>query len=197
VFSKEYLGYLAYIYFVILLYFLYKINFSYIDRVIEKTISLSILALSFIVLQALTIEGSMSGKIGVYIVDYLNPLIGLTGLWIVFLIGFVISLFVLLESSSELISQKVSDIKTSFLNFFKISFPKTKIKEPPRKLERAKGNKEQKVIIEEVGDTAEIKIEEVEDTAEIKIEKVEETQMRLVIMSSNNLIKYLNRSKLK
>ena len=109
----------------------------------------------------------MSGKVGVYIVDYLNPFIGLTGLWIVFLLGFVISLFVLLESSSELISQKVSDTKTSFVNFFKISFPKTKIKEPPRKLGRAKENKEhkeQKVIIEEVGDTAEIKIEEVDES---------------------------------
>jgi len=109
----------------------------------------------------------MSGKVGVYIVDYLNPFIGLTGLWIVFLLGFVISLFVLLESSSEVISQKVSDTKTSFVNFFKISFPKTKIKEPPRKLGRAKENKEhkeQKVIIEEVGDTAEIKIEEVDET---------------------------------
>jgi len=106
----------------------------------------------------------MSGKVGVYIVEYLNPFIGLTGLWIVFLLGFVISLFVLLESSSELISQKVSNAKNSFIDFFKISFPKTKIKEPPRKLSRSKEPKEQKVIIEEVGDTAEIKIEEIEET---------------------------------
>ncbi len=161
-YSKEYLGYLAYVYFITLLYPLYKINFSHIDKVIPKSISIVILALSFIVLQSLIITDKMSGKIGDYIVTFLDPFIGLTGLWIVFLLGFVISLFVLLESSSEVIAHKVAEFKNAFFNFFKISFPKTKIKEPPKKLGRTQEYKEQRVIIEEIGDTAEIKIEEEE-----------------------------------
>jgi DNA segregation ATPase FtsK/SpoIIIE, S-DNA-T family len=159
-YSKEYLGYLAYIYFILFLYPLFKINFSYIEKVIQKSISIFILALSFIVLQSLVVDGKMSGKIGDIIVEFLNPFIGLTGLWIVFLLGFIISLFVLLESSSDLIAYKISSFKEKFFNFFKISFPKIKIKEPPKKLAKNKERKEQKVIIEEVGDTAEIKIEE-------------------------------------
>jgi S-DNA-T family DNA segregation ATPase FtsK/SpoIIIE len=99
----------------------------------------------------------MSGKIGDYIVNFLDPFIGLTGLWIVFLIGFVISLVVLLESSFHIIAYKVAEVKSSFFNFFKISYPKNTIKEPPKKLHR---NKEQKVVVQEFGDTAEIKIEE-------------------------------------
>ncbi len=104
----------------------------------------------------------MSGKIGNYIVDFLSPFIGLAGLWIVFLIGMFISLFVLLESSSEIIHDKFVNFKNSFFEFFKITYPTKRIKKLPQKMQRAHEHHEQKVVVKEVGDTAEISIEEEE-----------------------------------
>ncbi len=104
----------------------------------------------------------MSGKIGNYIVDFLSPFIGLAGLWIVFLIGMFISLFVLLESSSEIIHDKFVNFKNSFFEFLKITYPTKRIKKLPQKMQRAHEHHEQKVVVKEVGDTAEISIEEEE-----------------------------------
>jgi S-DNA-T family DNA segregation ATPase FtsK/SpoIIIE len=159
-YSKEYLGYLAYIYLPLLLYPLYKFNFSYVENPISKTIAIVILSISVIVLQSLVIVGTMSGQIGNYIVKYLSPFIGLAGLWIVFLIGMFISLFVLFESSSDIIHEKFEKFKNSFFEFFKINYPTKKIKKLPQKLERAHETHEKKVVVKEVGDTAEISIED-------------------------------------
>ena len=156
---------MAYVYLIILLYPLYKVNFSYIDKAVSKTISIIILSLSLIVLQSLLIDGEMSGKIGNEIVGLFLPFIGLTGLWIVFLIGFFVSIFVLLESSSLVIHQKFLNAKESIREFFKISYKSNKIKEPPRKLKR-NHHHEEKVVVQEVGDTAEIKIEPYESESE-------------------------------
>jgi len=146
----------------ILLYPLYKFNFSHIENPISKTIAITILSISIIVLQSLVVVGKMSGKIGNYIVDFLSPFIGLAGLWIVFLIGMFISLFVLLESSSEIIHDKFVNFKNSFFEFFKITYPTKRIKKLPQKMQRAHEHHEQKVVVKEVGDTAEISIEEEE-----------------------------------
>jgi len=159
-YSKEYLGYLAYVYLPLFLYPLYKFNFSYVENPISKSIAITILSISIIVLQSLVITGTMSGKIGNYVVDYLSPFIGLAGLWIVFLIGMFISLFVLFESSSDRVHEKFVNFKNSFFEFFKITYPTKKIKKLPQKLERTHEKHEQKVVVKEVGDTAEISIEE-------------------------------------
>ncbi len=140
----------------LLLYPLYKINFSHIEKLLSKSIAVFILSVSIVVLQSLTIVDNMSGKIGDILVAYISPFVGIAGLWIIFLIGLFVSLFVLLESSSEVIHEKFEKFKSSFFQFFKLSYPKNKIKKLPTKLERAK---EDKVIVKEVGDTAEIKIE--------------------------------------
>ncbi len=159
-YSKEYLGYLAYIYLPLFLYPLYKFNFSYVENPISKSIAITILSISIIVLQSLVITGVMSGKIGNYVVDYLSPFIGLAGLWIIFLIGMFVSLFVLFESSSDRVHEKFVNFKNGFFEFFKITYPTKKIKKLPQKLERAHETHEQKVVVKEVGDTAEISIEE-------------------------------------
>jgi DNA segregation ATPase FtsK/SpoIIIE, S-DNA-T family len=155
------LGYLAYIYLIVLLYPLYKINFSFIDKVVSKTISFIILSLSMIVLQSLVIDGEMSGRIGDIIVEFCLPFVGLTGLWIIFLIGFFVSIVVLLESSSLAFHDKLFNIKKKMVDFFKLSPKLHKIKEPPKKLKR--NHHAEKVVVEEVGDTAEIKIEAYEE----------------------------------
>ncbi len=118
-YSKEYLGYLAYIYLPLFLYPLYKFNFSYVENPISKSIAITILSISIIVLQSLVITGTMSGKIGNYVVDYLSPFIGLAGLWIVFLNWMVISLFVFFESSSDRVHEKFVILKIAFSSFLK------------------------------------------------------------------------------
>ncbi len=144
----------------ILLYPLYKFNFSYVENPISKTIAITILSISIIVLQSLVIVGAMSGKIGNFVVHYLSPFIGLAGLWIIFLIGMFVSLFVLFESSSDVIHEKFVNFKNSFFEFFKITYPTKRIKKLPQKMQRAHEHHEQKVVVKEVGDTAEISIEE-------------------------------------
>jgi len=179
-YSKEYLGYLAYIYLPILLYPLYKLNFSYIENFVPKTIAISLLSISIIVLQSLVVIGSMSGKIGNYIINYLSPFIGLAGLWIVFLLGIFISLFLFFESSSTLIYDKLVESRNSFIEFFKINYPAKKIKKLPQKMQRAH---EQKVTVKEVGDTAEISIEE-EDEIYPQEQKKEPTPLNNDIKES-------------
>jgi len=139
-----------------LLYPLYKVNFSYIDKLVSKSIAFFILALSLIVLQSLIVDGAMSGKIGNIIVQFVSPFVGFAGLWTIFLIGLFVSLFVLIESSSVVVHEKFEKLKNSVIDFFKISYPNKKIKKLPSKPNRSK---EDKVIVKEVGDTAEIKIE--------------------------------------
>jgi len=98
----------------------------------------------------------MSGKIGNIIVKFVSPFVGFAGLWTIFLIGLFVSLFVLIESSSVVVHEKFEKLKNSVIDFFKISYPNKKIKKLPSKPTRSK---EDKVIVKEVGDTAEIKIE--------------------------------------
>ena len=103
----------------------------------------------------------MSGEIGNIIVKIISPFIGVAGLWVFVLIGLFTSIIILFESSSEIISDKLSIFRSKFLNYFKIRYPKKNIKKLPPKLKRSI---EQKVTIEEIGDTAEIRIEnEVEE----------------------------------
>lgn len=109
----------------------------------------------------------MSGKIGDIIVDFFLPFVGLTGLWIVFLIGFFVSIVLLLESSSLTFHDKLYTIKENIINFFKLPAKLHKIKEPPKKLKR-NHHHEEKVVIQEVGDTAEIKIEPYEEEQKIQ-----------------------------
>ncbi|RLA72381.1 MAG: hypothetical protein DRG78_23930, partial [Epsilonproteobacteria bacterium] len=156
-YSKEYLGYLSYIYLPLLLYPLYKINFSFIDTIISKITAIVILTISIIIFQSLVVTDKLSGKIGDIIVETVSPFIGIAGLWVFVLIGLFISILILFESSSDIINSKFILIKEKVLSFFKLYYPTKDIKKLPPKLKR---NIEQKVTIKEVGDTAEILIED-------------------------------------
>jgi len=207
-YSKEYLGYLSYIYLPLLLIPLYKINFSYITNWIEKTISIIFLSLTIIVFQALVIENEFSGRIGDIIVDSISPFIGTAGLWIFVLIGFFTSLIILLDTSNGSFKFGSIDLKDKF----KFKMPKFDIKPKsvpaqekkntqstflkPEKIER---KTEQKVVINEVGDTAEIKIEddyrspfEVQKKVEIEEEPIRTIKDEVIVednMSNENDIK--------
>ncbi|MEA2017752.1 MAG: DNA translocase FtsK [Campylobacterota bacterium] len=205
IYSKEYLGYLAYIYLPLLLYPLYKVNFSYIEKIISKTIASIILSISIIIFQSLIVVNNMSGEIGNIIVESISPFIGVAGLWVFVLIGLFISIIILFESSSEVINSKFSLFRDKFFSFFKINYPTKNIKKLPQKLKR---NVEQKVVINEVGDTAEIRIEnEVEENIpfettkpidiiedEIKdivipiVEKVEDIEIDVEQVNTNTIV---------
>jgi S-DNA-T family DNA segregation ATPase FtsK/SpoIIIE len=155
-YSKLYLGYLAYGYLIFLLYVLYKFNISRVTDIVVKICSVVLLFISLILFQSLIIDGSLSGKIGNTLVNNLSPFIGLVGLWIFVIIGFLIS-FILLVDSDELLHINTNKFKEKIAAFFKFKYPKNKIRSLPTKLNRGH---EQKVTVKEVGDTAEIFIEE-------------------------------------
>ncbi len=155
-YSKEYLGYIAYGYLLFFLYVLYKFNFYVVQYITIKVCSVILLFISLILFQSLIVEGELSGKIGDILVSELSPFVGLAGLWIFVIIGFSLS-FVLLVETDELFSPNTNEIKEKLQNFFKFTYPKNKIKSLPPKLNRSH---EQKVMVKEVGDTAEIYIEE-------------------------------------
>ena len=140
-------------YLLVLLYPLYKLNFSKIERFIEKTISFIFLAFTLIIFQSLIVTNNMSGKFGNIIVQDISPFIGIAGLWIFVLIGLFISLIILFDSQSEAILDKLLNLKSSV----KVSYPKLKNTKTPQKIHRST---EKKVQVKEVGDTAEIIIED-------------------------------------
>jgi len=176
----------------ILLYPLYKFNFSYIENIVSKTISIILLSVSLVVLQSLVVTNEMSGKIGNYIIDYLSPFIGLAGLWIIFLIGMVVSLFVLFESSSDKIHDKFIHGKHQFFEFFKINYPIKKIKKLPQKMQRAHEKREQKVVVKEVGDTAEISIENEQLDSQEQVKEILSSNTYEKDIEQENISKELN-----
>lgn len=135
---------------------LYRFNFYKVQDIALKICSVFLLFISIVLFQSLVIDGSLSGRIGNILVDTLSPFVGLAGLWIFVIIGFVIS-FILLFDTDELFHINTSKFKETIVSTMKFSYPKNKIKSLPTKLNRSH---EQKVTVKEVGDTAEIFIEE-------------------------------------
>ncbi|MEA3384332.1 MAG: DNA translocase FtsK [Campylobacterota bacterium] len=174
-YSKEYLGYLAYGYLIILLYPLYKFNFSYIENIIEKTISSFFLFTTIVIFQSLVVKNEMSGEIGDMIVSSIQPFIGIAGLWIFVLIGLFISLIILFEDINTSFKLDFSKIKDSFKIKFKdkpspVQFKVNKQKRDQQtqiKKEYIKPVEEQQVVLKEFGDTAEITIDDCEKENEL------------------------------
>lgn len=126
-----------------------------------------LLLVSLLTFQSLVVQkGIYSGDIGNFIIDSMFPFIGLAGLWIFVLIGVVISLLIIFEDSDIKI-----DAKKLVPKFKKPDFSSTpKRIENKRKPKRTK-KVEEKVLIKEEGDIAEIVIEETEETiADIKVD---------------------------
>jgi S-DNA-T family DNA segregation ATPase FtsK/SpoIIIE len=158
-YSQEYIGYLSYIYLIVFLYPIYKYNFSYIDKKFEKFVISIFLFLTFIIFQSLVLEGSLSGKIGNIIIDELSPFIGIAGLWLFVLVGFIVCFYILIQDFSNSINKIIKNIILSFNLKSKIN---KKIKEPKKPIR-------QKISVKEVGDTAEIIIEDVVEQIEPSI----------------------------
>ena len=172
--AKEYFGYLAYVYLLTFLYTIFKINFSYIENIIEKSFISLFLFITFILLQSLSISGALSGKFGNIIVSTLSPYIGKAGLWLFVSIGIFITLYIFLKDFNTYFNKIFIDIKKLFT--FKTSTPLvSKIKEPT-KLRKPKKNVLEKVVVEEIGDTANITLEAVEENPTIINENNQEEE---------------------
>jgi len=178
---------LSYVYLLVLLYPLYKLNFSYIDNVLNKTISATFLLITLLVFQSLVFDGSLSGEIGNIIVNTLSPYVGLAGLWIFVIIGLSVSSYILFEEYKNKVEELFSKINIKF------SIPKVKKNNNTKIKKEIKKNKEieQKVVVREIGNTAEIVLENVpeisnENINEDIVNKIETIQTTEI---SENIIK--------
>jgi len=136
-----------------LLYPLYKINFSYIDKLTDKAITSVFLFLTIIIFQSLVISGDLSGKIGDTIVSILSVFIGIAGLWLFVIIGFIVSMFIFFEDI------EFKNFKFNIKLFsLKDIMPKPKPKKQLlQKLDKSVIiDKEENISINEIGDTAQI-----------------------------------------
>jgi S-DNA-T family DNA segregation ATPase FtsK/SpoIIIE len=113
------------------------------------------LFVTLLILQALIFENELSGKIGEIIVEVLSPYIGIAGLWIFVAIGLLISAYMLIEENKDNLKSLFSNINIKKPT---LSLPK---KQKPKKAKSTKKESEQKVVIKEIGDTAEIILEDV------------------------------------
>ena len=153
IYSHTFFGYLSYVYLFLFLYPLYKINFKH-DETKEylKYFAVFVALISSLIFQALvfTKQDKFSGLIGNSIVDSLFPFVGLAGLWLLVLIGFLVTFLVFFDGKElkKVDVQKIaSNIKKDVILF------QPKISESKREKRR-----EERVTVKEVGDTAEILI---------------------------------------
>ncbi len=149
------------------LYPLYILNFKENFEIKEfsiKVLAIILLLISLLVFQSLILQkGIYSGDIGNFIVDSMFIFIGFAGLWIFVLISAIISLLIIFEDSEINIDAKkiVAKFKKEDLS----SHPRRiENKRPVKKEIKTEDTKiEEKVIVQEEGDIAQIVIEEVEE----------------------------------
>ncbi len=173
-YSHEYFGFLSYVYLFLFLYPLYILNFKkefeWKDFSI-KSIAVLLLLITLLTFQSLLLgKGIYSGNIGNFIVDSMYSFIGLAGLWIFVIIGFIISCLIIFEDSDINIDTK------KIVSKFKKIDTSTKArrienKKKPRRVQNTENkSNEDNVVVREVGDVAQIVIEEFEDSNIANIE---------------------------
>jgi len=167
-YSHNYFGYISYVYLLLFLYPIYKINTTYNhqEKLYSKLTTLIVLFLSLILSQSLIIQGKMSGSFGDVMVSYLNPYIGNAGLWVIVLVGFITSFIVLFENKKQSIILNFKDSISSIK--FKSDTKSKKAKPKNKRIDNKNREKRQdeKFIVKEIGDTAEIIIEAPQSLAE-------------------------------
>lgn len=100
-YNRTFFGYVSYVYifaFIAPLYSFYKQKLSNIERY-ELVISSFLLFFSALIFQAIVLDGVMRGSVGSGFVDFLKPLIGIFGVWIVWLVLISVSIFLLLNKT--------------------------------------------------------------------------------------------------
>jgi len=109
-----YFGYVAYVWLFALLvplYFSYR-NTRFDFRISELIIASFLLLYSFLLAQALLVNGSYRGKFGADFVDFLSPYIGVFGLWVFWFIITAVSIIILADkNSSEIVAALLALVK--------------------------------------------------------------------------------------
>lgn len=164
-----------------ILYPLYKINFKQKeDKEYLKYFGVFIFLLSALIFQSLvfTKTDRLSGLIGNKIVDSLFPYVGFAGLWLLVLIGFLITFLVFVDGKEfkKVDVQKIaSNIKKDVVLF-----------QPKMNENRREKRREEQLTVKEVGDTAEILIIEKPSNNEMKNDKKSKNQKVEEIITDNN-----------
>jgi len=168
-YSHMYFGFISYFYLFLFIYLLYILNFKKeLEKkdLIIKSVASTLLLFTILIFQSLVVQkGIYSGEIGNYIVSSMLPFIGMAGLWIFVIIGFIISSLIIFEDAN--ININVKKIVPEFKKNENINKPK---RIENRKRERKTSQEEEKVSIKEVGDVAEIVIEEDNNVADIEVD---------------------------
>jgi S-DNA-T family DNA segregation ATPase FtsK/SpoIIIE len=165
----------------LILYPLYKINFKQKeDKEYLKYFGVFIFLLSALIFQSLvfTKTDRLSGLIGNKIVDSLFPYVGFAGLWLLVLIGFLITFLVFVDGKEfkKVDVQKIaSNIKKDVVLF-----------QPKMNENRREKRREEQLTVKEVGDTAEILIIEKPSNNEMKNDKKSKNQKVEEIITDNN-----------
>ncbi len=110
--NKELFGYLSYIYLFVLgigTYFLYR-NAGFDVRRAEITVAYILLFFSLQIFQATVTSGELRGVVGSGFVDFTVTYIGYFGVWVFFLMSFVLSLVMIFDKSVGEMAQPLKDV---------------------------------------------------------------------------------------
>lgn len=163
-----YFGFISYFYLLLFIYVLYILNFKKElkkNDLLIKSIASILLVFTLLIFQSLVVgKGIYSGEIGNFIVASMLPFIGLAGLWIFVIIGFVISSLIIFEDVNFNFDTK------KILPKFKKAEETQKFKKIENRKRERKAQNEDKVSIKELGDVSEIVIEEDDNVADIEVD---------------------------
>ena len=111
-YNHEIFGYISYVYLFILLlplYHFYK-NTNLDLRKFEIIISSFLLFFSFLLVQAMIVDDAYRGVFAGNFVDFLNPYIGLFGLWIFWAVISLVSISIMLDKNIHELSSQISKL---------------------------------------------------------------------------------------
>ncbi len=122
-------GYLAYIDLLLFLYPLYQLYYNRnLVKKIDFYVGWIILFISLILLESLILEFNNVGSVGITLRLFLLPYIGKAGLWLLWLLTFLVSLVLILDDIPDLyfIRKRLFILKETLLKYIKNIFSKFK-----------------------------------------------------------------------
>ena len=116
-FNHEFFGYISYVYIflaLIPLYVFYK-NTTLNIRKFELVITSFLVLFSALLAQAILVEGELRGLVGGDFVNFLEPYIGVFGLWIFWIMITLVSVVIIVDKSAhEIVDALLSLVKSKF-----------------------------------------------------------------------------------
>lgn len=137
-FNQNFFGYISYVYPFLLIFPIYLLDRSNLDkeRKIEISLALFLVFLSSLIIQANVIHKGLQGKFGLLIVDALKTYIGSIGVWVIVFILLILAFMLFYEDNVEKIIYKFFAETSNKLTITKEKSPTPK--EKPRKIPKQK-----------------------------------------------------------